>query len=155
MLPAGFRFPGMPATDLIVPQPLPAAVPAQRRSGWAYAIGRLRSGQTLEQADAEMATLSRQFETEFPEQNKGSRYEALSLRDSLVGDTRRPLLLLLGAVGFVLLMACANVANLMLARALGRQRELACEWRSGKAQSAGTHVLVEAFCRAIAAAHSP
>ena len=45
-LPAGFRFPGMPATDLIVPQPLPGAVPAQRKSGWMYAIGRLRAGQT-------------------------------------------------------------------------------------------------------------
>ena len=101
------------------------AVPAQRKSGWIYGIGRLRAGQTLEQAAAEMATLSQQFETEFPEQNKGTRYEALSLRESLVGDTRRPLLLLLGAVGFVLLMACANVGNLMLARALGRQQELA------------------------------
>ena len=115
----------MPTTDLVVPQPLPGAVPAQRKSGWIYGIGRLRAGQTIEQAAAEMATLSRQFESEFPEQNTGTRYEVLSLRESLVGDTRRPLLLLLGAVGFVLLMACANVGNLMLARALGRQHELA------------------------------
>jgi putative ABC transport system permease protein len=151
VLPAGFRFPGMPATDLIVPQPLPGAVPAQRKSGWMYAIGRLRAGQTLDQAAAEMATLSRQFEAEFPEQNKGTRYEALPLRESLVGDTRKPLLLLLGAVGFVLLMACANVGNLMLARALGRERELAVRLALGASpRRLAMHVLTEAFCLAVA-----
>ncbi len=150
-LPAGFRFPGMPATDLIVPQPLPGAVPAQRKSGWMYAIGRLRAGQTVDSAAAEMATLSRQFEIEFPEQNKGTRYEALPLRESLVGDTRKPLLLLLGAVGFVLLMACANVGNLMLARALGRQRELAVRLALGASpRRLALHVLTEAFCLAVA-----
>jgi putative ABC transport system permease protein len=115
----------MPKTDVIVAQVVPAAAPAQRKSGWLYGIGRLRPGATLVQAQDELAAISRQFETEFPEQNRGSRYEALGLRDALVGDTRRPLLLLLGAVGFVLLIACANVGNLLLARSLGRQQELA------------------------------
>ena len=153
VLPAGFRFPGMPTTDVVVPQPLPGAVPAQRKSGWIYGIGRLRAGQTLEQAAAEMATLSQLFETEFPEQNRGTRYEALSLRRSLVGDTRRPLLLLLSAVGFVLLMACANVGNLMLARALGRQHELAVRLALGASpRRLAAHVLMEAFCIALAGA---
>ena len=151
VLPAGFRFPGMPATDLIVPQPLPGALPAQRKSGWIYGIGRVRAGQTLEQVAAEMATLSRQFETEFPEQNRGTLYEALALRESLVGETRRPLLLLLGAVGFLLLMACANVGNLMLARALGRQREMAVRLALGASpRRLALHVLAEAFCLAVA-----
>ncbi len=124
VLPAGFRFPGMSRTDVVVAQVLPATAPAQRKSGWIYGIGRLRPGEQPVRAAAELADISRQFEQEFPQQNQGSRYEALLLRDALVGDTRRPLLLLLGAVGFVLLIACANVGNLFLARALGRQQEL-------------------------------
>src|SRR5262249_18723587 len=79
VLPAGFRFPGMPRTDVIVTQPMPTAAPAARRSSWTYGIGRLRGGVTLSAAQAEITALSRQFETEFPEQNRGSRYEALTL----------------------------------------------------------------------------
>src|SRR5688500_10482778 len=118
VMPPGFQFPPGAATDVIVPMALPATPPPQRQNGWIPALGRRRSGQTVESANAEFAALSSEFERLYPEQNRGTQYYVEPLRDALVGDTKRPLLLLLGAVGFVLLIACVNVGNLLLARSL-------------------------------------
>jgi putative ABC transport system permease protein len=122
--PRGFHFPPHEPTDVIVPAQLPPAAPAQRKNGWIFGVGRLRAGTTLDAATAELDAIAQQFEKEYADQNAGSRYYAVSLRDELVGDTKRPLLVLLAAVGFVLMIACVNVGNLLLARSLARHAEL-------------------------------
>jgi putative ABC transport system permease protein len=92
---------------------------------YAGALGRLRSGVTLAAARAEMARISRDLARAHPADNGDWEAELVPLREDLVGNLRRPLLVLLGAVGCVLLIACGNVANLSLVRGAGRSRELA------------------------------
>ena len=90
-----------------------------------HVIARLKPGADVKQAGAEMSTISARLEQEYPDDDKGWGATVVPLRDQLVGDVRPALMVLLGAVGFVLLIACANVANLVLVKTLARQKEIA------------------------------
>jgi putative ABC transport system permease protein len=107
-------------------------------------IGRLRSGVDIAQAKTELAAISARLEQEYPADDKGWGATIVPLREQLVGDIRPALLVLLGAVVFVLLIACANVANLVLAKTLARRKEIAIRTALGAGRAAILrHLLAE------------
>jgi putative ABC transport system permease protein len=163
VMPPGFEFPQqyqrggtlLPKVDAWLPLGIDQKSREGRGSRYLTVIGRLKSGVTLEQAQAELNVIARRLEQDYPSTNKDAGVKLVELRKQVVGDVRAALLALFGAVGFVLLIACANVANMLLARSVTRQREMAIRVALGSSskrifQQLFTETMILSLCGGLA-----
>jgi putative ABC transport system permease protein len=125
VLPAGFRLPDLRERELWTPIAFKPSERELHNAHYIDAIARLKPGVTMARAQSEMDTISARLTQQYPDTNSGWRVRVVPLLDFTVGEVKTVLWLLASTVGFLLLISCANVANLQLARAVNRQREIA------------------------------
>ncbi len=149
VMPAGFQYPSKDV-DLWLPVPMDAPYAQDRNSGWFIAVGRLKPGVSMASARADLDTVQARLARQFPKTDKDLTAEIQPLKETIVSGSRRSLWVLFGSVSLLLLIACTNIAALLLSRIADRTREISIRYSLGASRaSVVAQLLTEALVLAL------